>query len=436
MNGKVDELLSVQFFLVKPDLVTPLTGAANQVIVTLHFGADLSALPVNVVELLDGGGDPTGAYLAQFTPDVAGIYHIIIEHVSGQRWGADIRVTEFDVDDLAVENPNGIEVAANQLDSRVFALEHIYTTPTFLTELGYDLAALTDDQKWALIRTVSARIDALTGQWFNADYGIWRVDGKGSPLVQHPSAIPILAVEKVEVDALSTNNRNAPPPTFPIDAIYAGEGSLGGDWTVPSLGVLTTTTYAQHKRALEMIRGHFPGGALNVIITGALGWAEDYLRTEHVIMSEITSASTSFDVASVAGIEARDVLDILGPSSALRVICTTVDPVLKKIHFDAVGARALPSPLEAETSIVRRLGRVPRPIESVAAYLFGAAKLEFDANAAGEAAVDPARIRKESTDGYSYELFPANAGQALLTGSAVHDQTLRAYSAPGRALVI
>lgn len=316
------------------------------------------------------------------------------------------------------------------------AVEHIYTCPTFLEDAGFDLTTLNANQRWALIKSVSTRIDALTGQWFNADYGTWRLEGKGSSLIQHSSAIPINEVTSLEVDAANTNNRWAPPSPFVVDDLYF-DSSRHSSPAFSGTGIMSAIEFTVHQRAIERIRGYFPAGAQNVIVQGSLGWVEDYNRIEYTTTSDLTGASTASTLSTVDGLSARDVIDLNHVSGAsVRAIVTTVDPTNDVITFDPVGTRTLPGTWAAADITVRRLAKVPRPIESVTNFMFALALAEFRSNLAGEVPIDPARIKRERTDDYEYELFAASSAAGSLTGSAIHDKTLQTFCRPGRVVVI
>tara|TARA_Y100000593_G_C4192246_1_gene277508 strand:- start:312 stop:503 length:192 start_codon:yes stop_codon:yes gene_type:complete len=61
---------------------------------------------------------------------------------------------------------------------------------------------------------------------------------------------------------------------------------------------------------------------------------------------------------------------------------------------------------------------------------------EAEANAAGQAQIDPARIKRERTDDYEYEFFSSTTKVSMVSGSERYDRILAAFSAPGGVRVI
>jgi hypothetical protein len=310
-------------------------------------------------------------------------------------------------------------------------MDRVYSCPTFLSDAGYDLASKDDFSKWKLVRDISALIDELTGQWFNVEYKDWRLDGRGRGLVAHPQGIPFAFVESVTVDAANTNARNASYGAFSTQRTVDQSRHTGYAHT----GSLSNTEWVLHKRALERIRLPFPGGAGNVIVAGGLGWVANAHNTKTTSTTEVTAVSTTVTVADVTGFKYRDVLEIVGTNDSVRVIVTQLNRETNTLTFDAVGVRGLPANI-AVGAAVRAFGQTPRPIESLANYLLNSQLREGEANAAGQAPIDPARIKRERTDDYEYEFFSSTTKVSMVSGSERYDRILAAFSAPGGVRVI
>lgn len=307
-------------------------------------------------------------------------------------------------------------------------LEHIYTCPTFLEDVGYDLTTLSVRQMWSIIRSVSRIIDEMTTQWFNADYGVWDLEGRGRPLAMHSTDIPIVFVEQVEVDGDRVN-----------EALMRSRGLDNTYWQASGietgLQVIAATEYVNRGRQLERIRSDWPSGPLCLRLTGALGWIEGVKNLETVSTTEFSADSTYIDVEDATGFQVRDVVDVVGELDAARVILTGVSRSLNRLYFNAKGEPT--DPIE-EGAVVRSFGQVPGGIEEVANYLFGVVRRERAANVNGQAPVEPGRVKREETDDYAIEFFgsQAAASGAMTTGSPKYDAILIGFSPPARIRVV
>ena len=192
-----------------------------------------------------------------------------------------------------------------------------------------------------------------------------------------------------------------------------------------------------HARAIERVRANFPGGARNVKVVGALGWIEEAHYHTTTTTAAITDASTSVTVTDASGFEYRDVVDIYNTTSSVRAIVTQVNRATNTVTFGtAFGSRFVPDTIAAGATI-RTFGKVPRGIELVANYLVGKAIQDFQARQANNAnPIDPARIKREKTDDYEYELFSAVDAKSVITGNATFDSILQGFTRPGGVRVI
>ena len=293
------------------------------------------------------------------------------------------------------------------------SLARIYTCPTFLTEAQFDLGDRTPQQVWQLIQDVSAQIETMTnGNIFNGEYGEYACSGRARRIIYHPHQIPFCKVDLVELDGDRTDHSR--------DGLFR--------WTFHACGVeaIAASRYTLRAGMVESIHRDFPQGALNVTVTGAIGSPQPAHYAATLSASAVGADSDSVDVEDVEGFQARDVVELLGATSAIRVIVTSIDVGLGRLFFDAVGGTFDEIEIGA---VVRTFGQVPRPITLVANYLFGVAMREQDANAAGDEFIPAGRVKRERTDNYEIEFQIGSAADSL-TGSPRYDRMLYPYMKP------
>jgi len=311
--------------------------------------------------------------------------------------------------------------AAEGVDSQ---LEHIYTCPTYLEEAGFDLAGLSTLAVWNLIEQVARQIDDLTGQWFNADLADWDWDGRGSALATSSNDIPIVWVESVT--ALLDRVERSSWWTYEQCPIPAESGS----YEYPAL------EYTPRGRVLQRIRREWPKGPRCLRVRAGLGWVEHPGLYETTSTSAVGPNSASVVVSDISGFRRGAVVDIIGEADSIRVICTAVNRLQRRVHFDV---RGKPADEIAEGAVVRTGGHVPGGIRDVANFLFGAVRREHLANAQGAVPRDLGAIKREQTDGYEIEFFntnPSSDSGGMSTGSPKYDAILRMYCAPARIRVV
>ncbi len=320
----------------------------------------------------------------------------------------------------------------------------LYTTPQFLRDVGFDLTQVNLNEAgiYNVIHEVSSIIDSLTDQWFNAESGTYFFNGADRELVQHPKQVPFIRVTSVGILGDRTNYRNRSFSStlyrsYPEydqsrdgpyrSALFAGSGA----------GTLAASEYVVHNRAIERVRAPFPGGAQNVQVVGALGVVEEPKFFTTTTTMDITGNTEFFGVADVSGFEYRDVIDITSDVGSFRAIVINVNRASGRISItDRMGGRFIPAAIPAGATVTT-YGKVPRGIEMVANYLVGNALQEIQARQDGNAnPIDPARIKREETDDYEYELFSAAEARSLITGSAKFDTVLQAFTRPGGVRVI
>lgn len=307
-------------------------------------------------------------------------------------------------------------------------LSRQYVSPAALTAAGVDLVGLTADQIRDLITDAGAFIEAVTDQVFNPIPEIRTWDGRGRPLVCDPHLHRLIAVSAVTVDYARTNYHREP-----LAALIYEEGVTDAQYyALLGATALDVSDYVVHPRYIELIFTRMPGGVRNVSVTGVFGWLEpEKAEVSTTLTVQVASAAVTATVASVTGFELGDVV-LIGTS--LYVIVTSIDVGNLRLGFDSIGT--LPATLPVATT-VRTWGRVPRPIANACTYLVHQFREEDVARADAQRFVDAARIKKEQTDRYMYELFPAGETSAgSLTGSIRHDMALRRYSRPGTALMV
>ena len=319
----------------------------------------------------------------------------------------------------------------------------LYTTPQFLRDVGFDLTLvnLNEAGVYNIIHEVSSIIDSLTDQWFNAEAGTYFFNGGDRELIQHPRQLPFVRVTSVGIvgDRTNYHNRSFSPSLHEPFPEYdqSRDGPYRSALFSSGTGTLQAVEYVVHSRAIERVRSPFPGGARNIQVVGALGIVEEPKFFTTTTTSEITGNSTFFGVADISGLEYRDVIDVTSSTGSFRAIVVNVNRASGNVTItDRLGSRFIPEDIPAGATVTT-YGKVPRGIEMVANYLVGNAIQEISSRQNANAnPIDPARIKKEKTDDYEYELFSASEARSLITGSAKFDTILQAFTRPGGVRVI
>ena len=140
-------------------------------------------------------------------------------------------------------------------------------------------------------------------------------------------------------------------------------------------------------------------------------------------MMAFAGADVTLCARNLANLQA--VADDIGAQASGRIAIT-----------DRMGGRFIPETIPAGATVTT-YGKVPRGIEMVANYLVGNALQEIASRQNANAnPIDPARIKREETDDYQYELFSASEARSLITGSAKFDTILQAFTRPGGVRII
>ena len=319
----------------------------------------------------------------------------------------------------------------------------LYTTPQFLRDVGFDLTQVNLNEAgiYNVIHEVSSIIDSLTDQWFNAEAGTYFFNGSDRELIQHPKQLPFVRVTSVGIVGDRTNYRNRSFSTnlyrsYP-EYDQAKDGPYRSALFSSGTGTIQPIEYAVHNRAIERIRAPFPGGARNIQVVGALGVVEEPKFFTTTTTVQITGSTTFFGVADISGLEYRDVIDVTSDAGSFRAIVLNVNRASGNVTLtDRLGGRFIPEAIPAGATVTT-YGKVPRGIEMVANYLVGNALQEISSRQNANAnPIDPARIKREETDDYEYELFSASEARSLITGRAKFDTILQAFTRPGGVRVI
>jgi hypothetical protein len=359
--------------------------------------------------------------------------------------------------------------------------------------IGITAEVLGDDALLAIIRTQSALINQISGQWFTPIDRVWRLDGTRFPILRHARSIPILLVRGVSIDYNSTRR----------------EDSLFGDMQRPPVGFapITSDMYqlSEDYRSLLLMANRFPAGANNVLVDGVMGWWNGYpyglkyfetdvIGTETVADSEpapepdpedeplpdpepdpdpvnilssdlqkLTLASLSDDYGN--GIDVGDIVQLVfreksssihpslvankGLSQAelsIDSFVSAVDHELNKITIEPCGA--IPSYAQGRPVIkVKTFGPPPDGIRRVCEYLCKREWRKFVADSValskpiGETAEFVSRIKSEKVDDYTYTLFSPQelAGEQVygaILGDPIIDAMLAEFSEPTMLEVI
>ena len=311
---------------------------------------------------------------------------------------------------------------------------HIYLCPSLLAEQGFDLTGMSDSAVWRIIWGVSSLIDGLTQQWFNGDHAAFELDTFGRRLISHPSTIPIIVLDSLELSGERTNfdRYSIPVPMKPGSpaAIWPNESATAWELVEPS-------NYVKHKRHVEAVTGTFPNGPKNVRLTGALGWVQRPKNVRTTTVTEVESDTTEIELTTVSGISRWDVVDLFNADGeGVRVMVTAIDRTANTITIDP--------PVWLDFTLLAGadaycFGAPPLQIQDLAGYFFSKYRKMQGSNEAGEVPLDDARIRRERTDDYEYELFGASvtsSGMGLVTGNLLFEEILHNFSKPGGVYII
>jgi hypothetical protein len=312
----------------------------------------------------------------------------------------------------------------------------VYTTRARLQEAGIQISNFSDSKIVHLIRRVSALIDTVTQQKFNPIEEVANVNGNETVLVARSDLLPIISISSITVDLRLTTNRGKIYRGGLSDIVLPRTNQFTEYLSEPSLiYVFPAGTWSLRPetlpRYIESSRGIFPGGAGNVKLDGVFGWLEpSSLKTfSSTLASDLLPQATSVTLASVSGLERRDVIQV---DKKINIIVNDINTSTNTIYFDNLDD-SLVSPIPSGAT-VKSWGAVPYAIET-AANLLCAIDIARMSGWEQGSVIDPTRIRSEQTDKYRYEVFSPYQmigirGVSGMTGVAEVDEILMSYTAP------
>jgi len=310
-----------------------------------------------------------------------------------------------------------------------------YITLTRLRDvLGITVAQLSDAGALDLISKVSASLDRLTGQFFFPMLEVHLASGDGSRLASHRDLVPILEVTglSVDVNANRTNYFSA------ADRVFGRNLNAQNQYDLTRFEISSDLNY----RLLSLLRGDFPIGVNNILMTGAFGYLENRKVFETTLKTELAAAATTIELDAVNNatgwIDVGDFVVIEVQAATPGVPALIYVDIVKDIAgtdltVDAVQSQAgLPI---AAGATVRCFGKFPVALVEVMDALILRAWDDDPRNSSGSGGTDD-RITSERVDNYSYQLESKSvvasraSGFGLITGSVRLDKVLQGYCRP------
>ena len=315
-------------------------------------------------------------------------------------------------------------------------LPFFYTTYGFLRESGFTDNRISPSRIQRLIRIASSQINKWTGQYFNPVDGIHEWDGNEHFRIWDDKQIKIISVNSVKID-LERTNRKGRKVSDLFQILSDPHHQISFHGTFPVLGSetiqLEAGSFIVDKRSIYFTHNVWPGGNLNVLVDGVLGWLDPASIKDVSAQSTVDLVNGDVDVtvASTVGFRRRDIIAISNATESVRAIISEVDTAGNKLCFDALD---LPATISFPAT-VQTYGAVPESIQEVTEFVArGLAESEVLRTLGKEPRPPLTRLKRERVDNYEYELFDAgdgSGGLGALTGDVFMDSILREYVAPG-----
>ena len=282
-----------------------------------------------------------------------------------------------------------------------------YASVQDLRDEGITEDRLPDDRALMLIQMCSSWINHITRQWFIPMRLKERVDGRSCPVVQLPTATPILELFSLRLTKPGLMDMPYPVLAFEVKERYV--------------------QLLDHATRL-------PAMPKFVTLDGVFGWLEEtfnFVKTTNP--DPIVAGTQQFTVTSSEGFRAGDTLllgmDIPPKSEAIQVV--SVDHGSNTITTDAIAVN-----LPAGSPIVR-YGRVPSLIKWATMLLVKDKMVPMGIRGTDEDPEGPRwwadRLNSESVEGYSYSLAAipkayGHGGGEWTTGNPEVDDILAQFS--------
>jgi hypothetical protein len=307
-----------------------------------------------------------------------------------------------------------------------------------------DPAVYPDALLWSKIVEGTKFVDVRTQQFFAARYEKCRIDAKENSIIHRDDLVPMLKVESVSMDLDKTTGEVRVADEM-LGARNLPFGFVSGGIQPLDLNLFG---FMNDNRIMRCSAGILSRGAGNIIVKGFFGWLDPigkYIDTTLAASLKVDDTVIVLNaVESDDGrIEIGDFINVIlkeptGGAQGLlfQPIAQAVDYATKTITVDKISAGLIPAmlPLPAGMRVVV-VGAPPVGIQNVVEYL--ATKFVRDAvSGGGVPLIDPNRIKKETTDNYSYELdssgsdAAALAGYGAITGDAQMDAILATFAQP------
>jgi hypothetical protein len=300
-----------------------------------------------------------------------------------------------------------------------------YTTLSRIRAEGITSSSLSDADCRALIRHFSKVINNVTGQWFWPLEYTERMNGKGFPLISHPSSIPLLEIRSVSLQSSAGINA------------YLSEDFVVHDRDIELISFFDNSIvsyyYNAERTAFSKTR------PLNVLADGTFGWLENrpfvpydqVAKISTTFSTTVSNGDTTMTVADSTGFKVNDVIVIrsgaAGATYAGHAILTSVSS--GTLGFDALN---LNTDSVASGNVVT-YGQIPDPVSRACAILVIRFMSKLSQSVSGSTVANVAnRIIRERTDQYEYQLSQdlSTTSGSLTTGDIEADRLLQTYCAP------
>lgn len=297
-----------------------------------------------------------------------------------------------------------------------------YATIPDIRDEGLNATDLPDDRALRLIELASKVVNRVTGQWFQPIIDKFLVDGKGQPIIHHRTLIPIIKVNLITLVTKGISDRFV----LNDESFQIGESGR----SIEIVDIFDSTGGVTAKLFSEVFEDVFPDSTRNVEVDAVLGWIEGHKEVETTIAADLVSDATTIDVADATNIFAGDFInfsDTITPDSKNREGVIITDVTSNTLTFDSIGKRkTIPDGSQAVV-----YGRVPDLINLAVRQLVINRQFQMNSEDAAAQALD-ARLKRERTDNYEYELFSADKGGSsqTLTGDEFVDAILDEFKPP------
>lgn len=316
----------------------------------------------------------------------------------------------------------------------------VYCTRAMLEAHRFPVGEFTAPELNDWIRSASRYVDRITGdQHFQPLVGEFRLNGTGSTRVAHESLRVIHRLDALRIESLRTDDNERGVVDLNRGRYYDPyfDYGLSGPLNVPPVSQMHLWP-ERLPRYVQTTGYVFPHGAGNVVLTGILGHLEeDGRKTVTTTLAEdFKPDDTAMKLASLDGLDLKDSLQVGGAQNLLVQGFDEEEGTVLVDSLEGVTGRKL----AAGTEVVC-YGRPPDAAcqlaiwFAMAFYQFRRQREEYGNQ------LDPAAIKGETVDGYTWERFNPSqlvgfGRSAGLTGVSLIDQYIHELTPPVEAVTV